>query len=88
MARARNPITMADADKEDAVMVAVTRDGKVFLSPGAAAAAGRLGEKVKDLLTNKPTKLVYLRADRAPSTRWWKTWSTTCAPRAWISWDY
>ena len=30
----RNPIAMADADKEDAVIVAITRDGQVFLSPG------------------------------------------------------
>ena len=64
MARARNPVTMADADKEDAVMVAVTRDGKIFLSPGSKqVAAEQLGEKVKDLLTNKPNKLVYLKAD-------------------------
>lgn len=64
MARARNPVTMADADKEDAVMVAVTRDGKIFLSPGSKQVpAEQLGEKVKDLLTNKPTKLVYLKAD-------------------------
>ncbi|MCU1261879.1 MAG: Biopolymer transport protein ExbD/TolR [Bryobacterales bacterium] len=64
MARARNPITMADADKEDAVMVAVTRDGKAFLSPGSVLIAPeQLTEKVKDLLTNKPTKLVYVKAD-------------------------
>lgn len=64
MARARNPVTMADADKEDAVMVAVTRDGKIFLSPGSKQVQPeQLGEKVKDLLTNKPTKLVYLKAD-------------------------
>jgi len=64
MAKARNPTTMADADKEDAVMVAVTRDGKAFLSPGSVLTAPeQLGEKVKDLLTNKPTKLVFVRAD-------------------------
>ena len=34
LAKARNPIVMADADKEDAVIVAITRDGQVFLSPG------------------------------------------------------
>ena len=31
MARVDNPINMPDADKEDAVVVAVTRDGKIFL---------------------------------------------------------
>ena len=34
LAKTRNPITMADADKEDAVIVFITRDGKVYLSPG------------------------------------------------------
>lgn len=65
MAKARNTITMPDADKEDAVLVAVTRDGKVFLSPGAVQIQPeQLGEKVKDLLTNNPVKLVYLKADQ------------------------
>ena len=51
-------------DKEDAVMVAVTRDGRAYLSPGSILTPPeQLGEKVKDLLTNKPSKLVYLRAD-------------------------
>ena len=36
MAKARNPVTMADADKEDAIIVAITRDGQVYLSPGTA----------------------------------------------------
>ena len=64
MAKARNTSTMADADKEDAIMVAITRDGKAFMSPGSVLTAPeQLGEKVKDLLTNKPSKLVFLRAD-------------------------
>ncbi len=52
MAKTRNPITMADADKEDAVMVAITRDGKAFLSPGtllvAARTAWRKSERLAD----------------------------------------
>ena len=34
MVKTKNPIAMQAADKEDAVLIAVTRDGKVFLSPG------------------------------------------------------
>ena len=66
MARARNPITMPDADKEDAVVVAITRDGKVFLSPGAKLVPNPedLGETVRGLLEKSPVKLVYLRADQ------------------------
>ncbi len=65
LAKARNTITMADADKEDAVTVAVTRDGKVFLSPGATLINPEdLGEKVRVLLEKNPVKLVYMRADQ------------------------
>ena len=70
MAKARNPITMADADKEDAVMVAITRDGKAFLSPGSILMQpDQLGEKVKDLLTNKPSKLVLCQGRSARQVR-------------------
>ena len=31
MAKANNPTAMQDADKEDAVLIAVARDGKVYL---------------------------------------------------------
>ncbi|MBI4164894.1 MAG: biopolymer transporter ExbD, partial [Acidobacteria bacterium] len=31
MVKAENPRTMSDADKEDAVVIAVSRDGKVYL---------------------------------------------------------
>ncbi len=39
MVKTKNPIAMQAADKEDAVLVAVTRDGKVYLSPGNYADA-------------------------------------------------
>jgi biopolymer transport protein ExbD/biopolymer transport protein TolR len=64
LAKARNPIVMADADKEDAVIVAVTRDGQTFLSPGIQKVNPEdLAPKVKDLLADRPVKIVYIRAD-------------------------
>jgi biopolymer transport protein ExbD len=64
MVKAKNPIAMKDADKEDAVMVGVTRDGKVVLSPGnIQLVPADLPNKVKDLLTNKLDKTVYIKAD-------------------------
>jgi len=60
----RNPITMPDADKEDAVIVAVTRNGQAFLSPGLQQVnITDLAPKVKDLLQNRPSKMVYINAD-------------------------
>jgi len=64
LVRTRNPVAMQAADKEDAVLIAITRDGKVFLSPGnTQMPADQLGPKVKDLLSNKLDKTVYIKSD-------------------------
>src|SRR5450432_2997466 len=66
MAKARNPVTMADADKEDSIIVAITRDGSVYLSPGTIKVnADQLAPKVKELMTDHPgaSKVVFLKAD-------------------------
>ena len=63
--RSKNAIAMKAADKEDAILVAITRDGKVFLSPGNKQLLSEdLPSKVRDLLTNKLDKTVYIKADR------------------------
>ncbi len=62
LAKTMNPIAMQDADKEDAVVIAVTRDGKVFLGSKQANPAD-LAPKVKDLLANKLDKTCYVKAD-------------------------
>jgi len=62
MVKTRNPITMQAADKDDAVLVAITREGKVFLGPELTT-PDNLPLKVKDLLTNKLDKTVYLKCD-------------------------
>jgi biopolymer transport protein ExbD len=64
MVRAKNPIAMKDADKDDAILVAVTRNGDLFLSPGnKKIIMDDLAGKVKDLLTNRLDKTVYIKAD-------------------------
>jgi biopolymer transport protein ExbD len=64
MVKAKNPIAMKDADKEDAVMIGITRDGKVVLSPGnTQMLPSDLPNKVKDLLTNRLDKTVYIKSD-------------------------
>jgi biopolymer transport protein ExbD/biopolymer transport protein TolR len=55
-------IPMPDADHEDSVVVAVTRDGHVYLGANQVASAD-LGPKITDMLQNKTNKEVYLRAD-------------------------
>ena len=57
-----NPVQMPDADKEDAVLVAVMRDGSIFLGQDKVT-ADQLSEKVKDKLENKADKEVFVKAD-------------------------
>jgi biopolymer transport protein ExbD/biopolymer transport protein TolR len=62
LAMTRNPIAMDEADKEDAVLVAITRDGSVFL--GRSRSEGQdLGTQVADIVSNRIDKTVYVKAD-------------------------
>src|ERR1022692_2143023 len=63
MVKTRNPIAMHEADKSDAVMVAITRDGKVYLGSNLILPED-LPPKVKDMLTTKLDKTVFEGADR------------------------
>ncbi len=63
MVKTRNPIPMQAADKSDAVVVAVTRDGKVYLGTTQVQAAD-LPPKIKDLLTNRLDKTVFVKSDQ------------------------
>ncbi len=55
-------VVMDNANKEDAVTIAVTRDGKIFLGADQVL-ADDLGPKVSAKLENKVDKQVFLRAD-------------------------
>jgi biopolymer transport protein TolR len=57
-----NAVVMDNANKEDAVTIAVTRDGKIFLGADQVQ-ADDLGAKVSAKLENKTDKEVYLRGD-------------------------
>ena len=56
-------VIMEDANKEDSIVVAVTRDGKTFLG-GDAVSADDLGPKISAKLENKTDKRVYFRGDQ------------------------
>ncbi len=62
MVKTRNDMSMSDAEKEDAVVIAITRDGKVFLGTNMMQ-ANALAPRVKDLLTKRVDKTVYLKSD-------------------------
>jgi biopolymer transport protein ExbD len=60
--KTKNPIAMADADKDDAVLISVTRNGDTFLGT-TKTTPDQLPSKVKDMLTNKLDKTVYINSD-------------------------
>ena len=62
MAKAVNPRLMPDADKEDATVLAVTRDGKIYLG-NTQIKSDDVTTKVKDRISAKLDKTVYLRSD-------------------------
>ena len=62
LAKTTNPIDMPDADHDDAVLVAVTRDGKFWLGQDRISVED-LAAKVGDLLSAKMDKTVFVRSD-------------------------
>ena len=62
MVKTRNPIAMDEADKEDALVVAITRDGKVFLGRGQVQPKD-LATQVGDVITERLDKTVYIKSD-------------------------
>jgi len=61
LVRTQNPRNMPDADKEDAVVVAITRDGKTFL--GSDQVGEDLVNKVQEIIANRVDKTVYIKSD-------------------------
>jgi len=62
LVKTKNPVSMNNADKDDAIVVAVTRDGKSFLGTTYMQAAD-IPSKVRDLLANRLDKTCYVKAD-------------------------
>jgi len=62
MAKVENATPMPDADKEDAIVVAITRDGGVFLGQNKVATS-ELGSQVREKLADTPGKQIFIRAD-------------------------
>src|SRR5712692_4421526 len=63
MVKTQNPRAMAEADKEDAVLLAVTRDGKVYYGSEGQIQLGEITTRVKDRIATKLDKMAYVKAD-------------------------
>ncbi len=62
LATALNSRDMQDADKDDAIVVAVTRDGRIYLHSTKVEKDDLTGQ-IKDLIANRLDKTVYIRSD-------------------------
>jgi biopolymer transport protein ExbD len=62
MAKVTNAEDMQNADKDDAIILAVARDGKMYLG-SKAVTLDQITTSVKDLLANRIDKTVFVRSD-------------------------
>jgi biopolymer transport protein ExbD len=62
MAKVDNAQDMQDADKDDAIIIAVTRDGNTYLG-SSKIQLDEITGKVKDLISNRLDKTVFVRSD-------------------------
>jgi biopolymer transport protein ExbD/biopolymer transport protein TolR len=62
LANVNNPHDMKDADKDDAIVVAVTRDGKIYLG-NTPVSKEDITSQVKDRLSARLDKTVYVKSD-------------------------
>ena len=62
LAKTKNPLDMKEADRDDAVLVTVTRDGKLYLGQEKVS-VDALATKVNDLLASRLEKKVFVKSD-------------------------
>jgi biopolymer transport protein ExbD/biopolymer transport protein TolR len=62
LVKTQHPIAMQAADKSDAIVCAITRDGKTYLNTTQMPPED-LPAKVKDLLSSRLDKTVFVKAD-------------------------
>jgi biopolymer transport protein ExbD/biopolymer transport protein TolR len=62
LATVDNPSDMKDADKEDAIVVAVTRDGKIYIGK-TLVSKDQITGMVRDQITGRLDKTVFVKSD-------------------------
>lgn len=60
--KANNPLQMPDADKDDALLVAINRDGQLFLGNEKIKPAD-LTQKIRNGVVGRTDKTVFVKAD-------------------------
>jgi biopolymer transport protein ExbD len=63
MAKAENSVKMPNADKDDAIIIGITRDGRTYLGREEIN-IDQITSTVKDQLSDRLDKTVYVRSDQ------------------------
>ena len=62
MAKVTNPMDMPNADRDDAIIVGISRDGAIFLG-NQKTAIDQIGSLVRDRISNRVDKTVFIKSD-------------------------
>jgi len=62
LARVNNPREMQDADRDDAIIVAITRDGSIYLG-STKTPKDQLTPLIRDRIANRLDKTVFVKSD-------------------------
>ncbi len=62
LARVNNPREMQDADRDDAIIVAITRDGSIYLG-STKTPKDQLPPLIRDRIANRLDKTVFVKSD-------------------------
>jgi len=63
MARVDNPTDMPDAERDDAIIVAVARDGRIFVG-NTQTPEDQLTATIRDKVSDRTNKQIYIQSDR------------------------
>ncbi|HYL93113.1 MAG TPA: biopolymer transporter ExbD, partial [Alphaproteobacteria bacterium] len=69
LAQTKNEIDMKDANREDAITVAINKDGRIFLDTEVINEE-LLTDRVKSRISGKTDKKVYIKADARARYKW------------------
>src|SRR5260370_37966091 len=70
VAKANNPMQMPGADEEDALLLAINREGKGFFVNELIKDPADLTQKVTDRIDNRSDRRVYVKADARSKYKW------------------
>jgi biopolymer transport protein ExbD/biopolymer transport protein TolR len=63
LAKTNNPTAMPDADKEDALLIAINQQNKIFFGTDLIADPGQITNMIKDRIASRTDKRVFIKAD-------------------------